>query len=287
MYGSLTVTAGEDLPSIGELRASNAFKSLIEGVQAVDGLRDNKKEPTRDIEGEVDEWQRTGFKGLAGAGTMLSTFQLFHTPLAKQRSESYTPEDERNKVTWRTHERATIKADDFVSSLDFHRIVSAMNQYPLLLRRLGLVVDFTVPVGRLRAGDDIPVSFAVELPRARAGEPVVVRRDASPRTRTKFASKELRACAAAARGWERPAGARWAAAHGSEPGGAAAGRCGWCRPQVDELCPFLGRTRTGSSARGSGDQTAPTGRSACRSQWWVDAGAPRQRRQLDQDLRPQ
>lgn len=191
VYGSLTVTAGEDLPSIGELRASNAFKSLIEGVQAVDGLRDNKKEPTRDIEGEVDEWQRTGFKGLAGAGTMLSTFQLFHTPLAKQRSESYTPEDERNKVTWRTHERATIKADDFVSSLDFHRIVSAMNQYPLLLRRLGLVVDFTVPVGRLRAGDDIPVSFAVELPRARAGEPVVVRRDASPRTRTKFASKSF------------------------------------------------------------------------------------------------
>ncbi|HEY0928503.1 MAG TPA: hypothetical protein VGE27_01185 [Gemmatimonas sp.] len=186
VYGSLTATAGEDLPSIGELRESNTLKPLIEGVKAVDDLSLNTKVPTRDIDGEVDEWQRTGFKGLAGAGTMMSTFQLFHTPLAKQRSETYTPEDPRNKVTWRTHERATIDAADFVKSLDFHRIVAAMNQYPLLLRRLGLVQDFIVPVGRLRHSDNTPVSCTVDLPRAAAGAPAVTRRDASPRTLTTF-----------------------------------------------------------------------------------------------------
>jgi hypothetical protein len=186
VYGSLTATAGEDLPSIGELRASETLKPIIDGVTAVDGLRRNKKEPKRDIDGEVDEWQRTGFKGLGGAGTMLSTLQLFHTPLAKQRSESFTPEDARNKVTWRTHERATIDAADFVKSLDFHRIVAAMNQYPLLLRRLGLVLDVLVPVGRLRTGDDIAVSCTVDLPREGSSTPVVTRRDASPRTHTMF-----------------------------------------------------------------------------------------------------
>ena len=111
VYASLTASAGEELPSIEKLRANAALAPVIEGVTAVDDLH---KGLQRDIDDEVDEWQRSGFKGLAGAGTMLGTFQLFHTPLAKQETESYTPDDPRLAAKWRTHERAKIDAAEFV-----------------------------------------------------------------------------------------------------------------------------------------------------------------------------
>ena len=38
-----------------------------------------------------------------------------------------------------------LSPNDFQDVIDFHEIVTAMNQYPTLLRRLGLVVDLLVP----------------------------------------------------------------------------------------------------------------------------------------------
>lgn len=185
VYGTLTSEAGKDLPSIGELRENSVLKPLIAGVAAVDALGGPKKKPRRSIDEEHERWTRDKFKGLDGAGTPLATFQLFHTPLSKQTTQKFEPADARNKVEWRTHERATIDAAEFVASLDFHKIVAAMNQYPLLLRRLGLVLDYTVPLAEVRAGDDVSLSVTVDL--APATDIVeaarrVTRRDASPRT---------------------------------------------------------------------------------------------------------
>lgn len=187
VYSTLTTAAeaSDDLPSLDELRGHPLLAPLVEGAAAVDGLTRKSKKPMRDIDGERDIWKRDRFKGLAGAGTMLATFQLFHTPMGKQTSQTFTPEDERTAVTWRTHERATIDAAAFVASLDFHRIVAAMNQYPLLLRRLGLVRDYIVPLASLRVEKDVPLSVTVDLPRADAVTDVsrrVTRRDAAPRT---------------------------------------------------------------------------------------------------------
>lgn len=185
VYGTLTAEAGKELPSIGELRENDVLKPLIEGVAAVDGLGGPKKHPRREIGEEHEAWARNGFKGLDGAGTPLATFQLFHTPLSKQTTQKFEPVDTRNKVEWSTHERATIDAAEFVASLDFHKIVAAMNQFPLLLRRLGLVLDFTVPLASVPAGNDVPLSVTIDLPpSATIGDVArrVTRRDASPRT---------------------------------------------------------------------------------------------------------
>ncbi|WP_309672735.1 hypothetical protein [Gemmatimonas sp.] len=194
VYASLTASAGEELPSIGDLREQPALKPVIEGVAAVDGMRGSLKKPVRDIGGEYGEFTRSGFKGLKGAGTMLATFQLFHTPLSKQSSQTHTPADERNAVTWRTHERAEIDAADFVASLDFHRIVSAMNQYPVLLRKLGLVLDYVVPVSGLRRTEDAPLSVRVDLPpgmESSGASNAVTRRDASPQTRASLSDSRF------------------------------------------------------------------------------------------------
>jgi hypothetical protein len=188
LYATMTVAAGVDLPAITELQT--VLKPVIDGVRAVDGLKQDTRSPGRDVDGERDTWASSGFKGLPGLGAQLATFQLFHTPASRQTSQTYTPADERNAVTWRTHERATIDAEAFVASLDFHRIVSAMNQYAPLLRRLGLVLDYVVPRGTVANAPNLPVSVTVKLPTAPTlpAAQRVSRRDAAPRTRTQLSA---------------------------------------------------------------------------------------------------
>ncbi len=45
--------------------------------------------------------------------------------------------------------------DHFEASVDFHQMLSALGDHPALLRRLGLVVDLTVPRAALPAADDL------------------------------------------------------------------------------------------------------------------------------------
>lgn len=188
LYTKLTVAAGVDLPAITDLQA--ALKPLIDGVREVDELRKEPRSLGRDVDTERDNWA-TGFKGLSDQAAKLATFQLFHTPASRQTTDTFVPPaDERNAVTWRTHDRATIDAAAFVASLDFHRIVSAMNQYPALLRRLGLVLDYVVPRGSIASVQNLPVSVTVKLPAAPTlpASQQVTRRDAAPRTRTQLSS---------------------------------------------------------------------------------------------------
>jgi hypothetical protein len=69
----------------------------------------------------------------------------------------------------------------FAKEIDFHQIVAAMNQYPALLRRLGLVVDFAIEASAFAAAPDALLTVSVALPAPAAA--VKRLEDASPRTR--------------------------------------------------------------------------------------------------------
>jgi hypothetical protein len=77
----------------------------------------------------------------------LALLRLFHTPPSKsyiyKDSGSGLPEKE--QATWKTHKRVKLPDDDdFKDLLDFHQRIAALQQYPRLLRRLGLVFDLAV-----------------------------------------------------------------------------------------------------------------------------------------------
>jgi hypothetical protein len=84
------------------------------------------------------------------------------------------------------------KEDEFKDLIDFHRIVSSVNQYRGFLRRLGLVLDFEIPIG------DMPDASMVDKLHVRAHWPVVSKSvsgvgtqpDSAPATMTRIEPKQ-------------------------------------------------------------------------------------------------
>src|SRR5262249_24967217 len=109
-------------------------------------------------------------------------FQLFHTPPSTPIPQKYnvTLNDARSRAEWLGYQRGKLpEQGDFPKQIDFHQIVVAMNQYPTLLRRLGLVVDLLIDRDALTPAADALLWVDVELPQ---GTPTVQRvPDASPR----------------------------------------------------------------------------------------------------------
>lgn len=193
IYAKLTAQAGDELPSMLDLLGDKELLPVIGGVVRMDSEFWNRKTRQRDIGKQLDGFRSTDrYKTLGPAAELLAPFQLFHTPPSKQTTQTSTPKDDpRTAVTWRTHERATFDAAKAVLELDFHQIVAAMNQYPTLLRRLGLVMDFVIPNVDVPRAVDVPVSVEVDLPKAATianASLRVTRRDASPVTRARIAA---------------------------------------------------------------------------------------------------
>lgn len=96
--------------------------------------------------------------------------RLFHTPPAQSflmRDPDPTKPTEEMAI-WKTHTRVDLPdKKDFKDRLDFHQRVAALQQYPRLLRRLGLVFDLAVaPSG---PGVNLPTPFKLSvLPRWRS-----------------------------------------------------------------------------------------------------------------------
>lgn len=113
----------------------------------------------------------------------LARFQLFHTPPATPKRDKYSgpADDAKSRAEWLAYEQTKLpKPSDFQNEFDFHQIVAAMNQYPSLLRRLGLVIDVLIARDALALASDALLRVAVELP---PGAPSVQRlADASPAT---------------------------------------------------------------------------------------------------------
>ncbi|MEO7996565.1 MAG: hypothetical protein ABI852_03925 [Gemmatimonadaceae bacterium] len=162
LYGELAANATDDLPTVyGLVQNKSTFANLVDIIQDLDDRFINKKLRTRNIAGMFDAY-RAG--KLSGVNAKFAEFQLFHTPPNEVTTQTVVPEDTRLPVTWQTHKRTTLDADKAVAEIDFHQIVAAMNPYPTLLRKLGIVLDFVVPRADVPRGADLALSVTAKLP---------------------------------------------------------------------------------------------------------------------------
>jgi len=189
-YARLTAFATSELPSMNDLLAEKGLRDVVGMVNSIDRAFWDKNKKRRDVAGMLAKYKQDRFKGYDTAEAPLAAFELFNTPPSELISQTAKPDyDPRLEATWSTHKRATLDAAQAVRDLDFHQIVAAMNQYPTLLRRLGLVVDFIVPPSGIPLGADVAISVRATLPSTVATNDVtrrVTRAAASPVTRTRL-----------------------------------------------------------------------------------------------------
>lgn len=142
----------------------------------------------------------TARNGLAAAAAHLARFELFHTPPLRPKPVQTVPrvDDPRISDTTEEFERPPAPANEaeLAAGFDFHRAVAALNSYPTLLRRLGLVVDVRLDPGLLPAGDvDLSVQVRFPgLPTRQDGD------DLAPVTKARIGDRSFRACSRVAPG---------------------------------------------------------------------------------------
>jgi hypothetical protein len=191
LYSNLAAGALDQLPTASTFLSDAGWTKLLTAIARNDERFTNiaqdkagRLTAIRDVRKQFDQFRNGAFAN-QDIASQLARFQLFHTPPATPRHDKYdkaAPEGAKSRAEWLGYEQATLpEPDQFQDEIDFHQIVAAMNQYPTLLRRLGLVVDLLIAREALVAAADAPLWVEVILPQ---GAPNVARtRDASPRTR--------------------------------------------------------------------------------------------------------
>ena len=148
LYAKLARSADGEMPRVADIADDADWAALVSAVKAVDagfadqdtGLRNPRAQFRWLYEGgDKATWARGGYQ----VTQALTLFQLFHTPPATPKPVTQKRrDDDRITARWLEYERAKLPGKtDIVKELDFHQIVAAMNSYPTLLRRLGLVID--------------------------------------------------------------------------------------------------------------------------------------------------
>lgn len=192
LYVDLAERSGHALPRIGaDLLDNPRWRDLVEAVAEVD--RWGTPRATGNLprgEGATQAERRFATLGTlakmttyggAGSGVLatavhLARFELFHTP--PLRPVPIKPvarrDDPRIAVASAAYERPPVPTEaELADTFDFHRAVAAMNGYPTLQRRLGLVVDFLLDRRDFPANADfdlrVEVRFA-QLPTPRGGD---------------------------------------------------------------------------------------------------------------------
>jgi hypothetical protein len=188
LYGRLAASAGDQLPTVSTILSDSAWKRLIDTIARNDQNDSftDYKHGVRRPQQQFEVFRKHGLDG-SDVAQQLTRFQLYHTPPSRPRIDRYKkPRDEAQaKANWLGYERTKLPApNEFKDQIDFHQIVAAMNQYPTLLRKLGLVVDLLVARKAFNASPNALLWAEVELP---DGVNTVERsRDASPRTHTRL-----------------------------------------------------------------------------------------------------
>ena len=147
IYGDLGLEAGDELPD--KPRSPVALeRALPDGRFA--GTAEVRAQSVRRA------WRAPrparGARGLHPAGG-LSHVPLAPLDLAAGRHVKSGPDDPRENAVWRQHKLAVLPGPlDFANLIDFHAVVSALNQYPYLLRLTGLAVDLRVKAVDVPAG---------------------------------------------------------------------------------------------------------------------------------------
>jgi hypothetical protein len=201
LYSQLAASAQDQLPTASTFLDDPGWTKLLTAVARNDDRFTDRKldrktgrlTAIRDVRKQFAAFKDRDF-ATRNLASDLARFQLFHTPPSMPRRDKYNvpPEDARSRAEWLGFEQAKLPAPhDFQNEIDFHQIVAAMNQYPTLLRRLGLVVDIVIRRDAFAPLADAPFWVEVERPQGDPG--VVTSSDVSPRTRTILDAKQFRA----------------------------------------------------------------------------------------------
>src|SRR4051812_33925667 len=197
LYRRLASTAGDAMPTIGKYLGDPGWKPLVEVARQLDDRP--RQRDTHDRPQFVD--QKTGLRDprrmyaafaknrLTFNDALLSRlarFELFHTPMMRPKPVvgRKRSDDPRIAANWLEYEKSALpKPEEFAKKIDFHQMVAAMNSYPVLLRKLGLVVDLIVDRDFFTFAADAALRARVTLPDIGGA---ATRANVSPVTRAKF-----------------------------------------------------------------------------------------------------
>ncbi len=185
LYSQLAASAQDELPKVSDILGNPTWDGLVTTVAQNDRRFLNHAGSMRDPRRQFSIFGDGGFQNLKGSAQDLALFQLFHTPSSTPEIHQYAvpPGDPKSYAKWLGYKQTALpKPADFEKEIDFHQIVAAMNQYPTLLRRLGLVVDLLIAKTEFGPSANAGLWVEVQLP---PGDPGVTRvPDVSARTRT-------------------------------------------------------------------------------------------------------
>ena len=202
LYQDLAASATDKLPTTSTFTGNANWNRLLNVVATVDRRFTDEKTGRRDTRQQFAAFKNRAFDPPPSASieqkmaANLARFQLFHTPPSTPRAERYEKAakgEAKSFAEWDGYERAPLPAAaDFEKKIDFHQMVSAMNQYPTLLRKLGLVIDLLIAREAFAVAPNASLSVEVKLPDP---PPQNVQRlpDASPRTRTMLNANRFQA----------------------------------------------------------------------------------------------
>ncbi len=195
LYSRLAATASDQLPTAATFLDDWKWRELLSALSENDHAFRDRLTGIRQTKQQFAAFKSGSFKSNS-LGSNLARFQLFHTPAskAKPKTDKVRPGDPKRAAQWLGYEQVPMpKPVDLESEFHFHKIVAAMNQYPTLLRRLGLVIDLLVRRDAFAHAADELLSVEVELPAA--AEDVARQPDASPRTRTRLSATHFQSVA--------------------------------------------------------------------------------------------
>jgi hypothetical protein len=194
LYSQLANQPGEELPKIADLLADPDWKAITDAVREVDDWgtdRGRRLAYFSSAAGDVIERRFADFKRYLagregeeqGLTERLARFELYHTPPLKPspRKDRERRDDKRITANTQEFEQPPMpQKGDLAKTIDFHRMVAAMNNYPTLLRHLGLALDFLIDRAAIPRGDG-RLSVEVHLPLPTPRDP---QEDVSPATHT-------------------------------------------------------------------------------------------------------
>ena len=172
LYAALARTADGHLPTIASVLDKPGWNGLVRAVAAVDAPRNAGRDGPRNTSHEFADYASGRLPsaanelpaGIAKTARLLAAAQLFHTPPSRQVDvvKRARTDDPSITASWHEHAKGPLPlAQDFAKLVDFHQIVGAMSSYPVMLRRLGIVVDFVLARDAFGHSQDAPLTVMV------------------------------------------------------------------------------------------------------------------------------
>lgn len=164
LYSKLAASNSGHLPNVSDFLDNPDWKDLVHAVAAIDRMSFDDKTGLRNPTRQFEAFQDGQVFAQNATVELLSRLQLFHTPpSAPKVAEHVRTDDPRIKTRSLEFDRPSLPAKaDLAKEIDFHQVVASMNQYPTLLRKLGLVVDLVLEAEAFPAVPDAPLSTEVQ-----------------------------------------------------------------------------------------------------------------------------